>query len=141
MKGHAMANLKWGDEYSIGVNEIDLQHREFIHIVNKIHWAKEQQYPIEVGIRLVRELHKYGEFHFICEENMMFLQQYPGLNTQIVEHRSLIAILKGKMDEFSNGKLSYDDFTNFAFKWLLNHVLEEDKKFGVFMKSKSIPKS
>lgn len=132
-----MSPLKWGDEYLIGIMEIDDQHREFVNIINKIVWAEQQKYPKEIGARLIFELLKYAEFHFVCEENLMCLQNYGGYNSQIVEHKKLLAIMETKMKEFQLGKVDYDAVAKFSFMWLISHTVEEDKKFGDFMKAKT----
>ena len=133
-----MKSLKWGAEYNIGIKEIDSQHEEFVNIINKLCWAEEHSFPIEIGVRLVYELIKYAEFHFTCEENMMFLYKYGRLSSQIEEHKKLLGIMQMKMNEFKNGSIGYDAVSKFAFMWLISHTVEEDKKFGDFMKSKVV---
>jgi hemerythrin len=125
-----MKTLQWGSEYFIGVPEIDDQHKEFVNIINKINWAEEKAYPREIGARLIYELMKYAEFHFACEENLMYLHKYPGLDTQMNEHKKLLGVIKMKIGDFQSGKADYDSVTKFAFMWLISHTTEEDRKFG-----------
>jgi hemerythrin-like metal-binding protein len=127
-----MNKLKWGNEYSIGIREIDDQHREFITIINKLIWAEDNHYPIELGARFIHELVKYAEFHFVCEENMMYLHAYEGLPAQVAEHGKLIRIMQMKYNEFRAGASSYESVCKFAFMWLISHTTEEDKRFGEF---------
>jgi len=131
-----MNPLTWGEEYNIGLVEIDEQHREFVNIINKIIRAETEKCPIEFGARLIFELLKYAEFHFVCEENLMYRNNYPGYNGQITEHRKLLAIMDTKMREFQSKVADYDSIAKFSFMWLISHTVEEDKKFGAFMQIK-----
>ena len=124
--------ISWGIEYLINIPEIDDQHKEFVNIINKLYWADEQKYPRDIGTRIVYELLKYAEFHFVCEENTMMIYRYNGLTHQMDEHKRLLNVMKVKMNEFSAGKSDYDSIAKYAFMWLISHTVEEDKKFGIY---------
>jgi hemerythrin-like metal-binding protein len=128
-----MGSIAWNDAYLIGVPEIDTQHRQFCAIVNKLTWAQDKRYPRDVAYRLAFELLKYAEFHFVCEENLMLLYGYPGLDGQAREHKKLLEILTLKLHGLHRGDHDLETINKFAFMWFISHTSVEDKAFGEFM--------
>lgn len=133
-----MPDIRWDPSYSVGVEEIDLQHQAFIKIINKLQWAHGHGYPGELCVRLVRELRAYAVFHFMSEENLMLLHRYPALPHQEKEHRKLLEILDQKVQGVERGQEDLDGTSRFLFMWLISHTTEEDVKLGRYLSGRSL---
>jgi hemerythrin len=46
-----MSQIEWNDAYSVGVEEIDRQHKEFIRIINRLQWLMDNRYCREFLVR------------------------------------------------------------------------------------------
>ncbi|MDE5697030.1 MAG: bacteriohemerythrin [Lachnospiraceae bacterium] len=123
----------WKEEYRIGVDMIDEQHRQlFIKIENLLDiakggsWQKNRQECMEIIDFLV----KYTIIHFETEEKLQREKGYISYDEHVKIHR-----------EFTNTVLVYKDLlsNNFSSKtlksfigtllaWLVNHVCVCDKK-------------
>ena len=51
-----MKDLSWKDDYSVGVFEIDAEHKIFLKTIKKIHNAFENQLNEEIQKSLLEEL-------------------------------------------------------------------------------------
>jgi hemerythrin len=123
--------LPWSDDYLLGIKTIDEDHRNLFEIVNRLHDAfHKRQGPqtIKITFSLLTE---YVAEHFAREEQLMHQIGYPGIE----EHRMLHA---GFIQAFFSTKQSYivapkafdfDSFLEFLRKWLVHHVLVEDRKY------------
>ena len=86
---------------------------------------------------MINEIVEYIQDHFKNEEALMQNEQYPELDEHKIEHRTLIeevAVFKERLlNNFFDGR---QDFYRFLREWLLNHILESDKKFGAYVSAK-----
>ena len=65
-----MSLIKWNDAYSIGFDEIDLQHRQLIKIINNLDHALECGQPDKltwIKHETLDALTDYTVFHFSFE--------------------------------------------------------------------------
>lgn len=122
--------ILWKQDYTIGVEEIDVQHHYFSILVNRLMDDLAQIKDDYYRARLLEELSRYASFHFISEENIMLRCSYPGLKDHQELHRHLINELNEKINYFTLSKLSSDAVLTFLIDWFVNHTLEIDKKFG-----------
>ena len=68
-----MEKVEWKNDYCIGVEEIDVQHRKLLSIVNEFYdvaVGHPADYPIKVG-RCLKKLTDYTHYHFEAEEMLM----------------------------------------------------------------------
>ncbi|MHB8124933.1 MAG: bacteriohemerythrin [Desulfitobacteriaceae bacterium] len=124
--------LQWKEEYSIGVELIDEQHKHLFKIGNKIYdllenYFYKDKYDKIVGI--INELSEYTRYHFKTEEDYMLQIKYPQYFKQKVEHDDFIQ----KIEEIDLGDLDENqdkyirDILTFVFNWILEHILKKDK--------------
>jgi hemerythrin len=80
--------LRWSEALSIGVPEIDAQHRELFRRVEGLLAAMRANDP---GVlRLVNYLAGHVEVHFRAEEDLMSRLGYPGVAEHVAEHRAFL---------------------------------------------------
>ncbi|WP_088226913.1 hemerythrin family protein [Desulfosporosinus sp. FKB] len=127
--------LEWKEEYSIGVEQIDEQHRHLFEIGNKIYDLLENYLYVDKYDRIVaiiRELKDYTKYHFQAEEDYMIELKYPRYFSQKVEHDDFIK----KIEEIDLESLDRDQdkhirgILTFVFDWVLEHILKKDMLIG-----------
>ena len=62
--------LYWVSEFEVGNEWVDLQHRYFLDLINRIGKSFKKTNDDDYRRKLIIELHKYAEFHFASEENI-----------------------------------------------------------------------
>ncbi len=127
-------HIGWKKEFELGVEEIDLQHRYFLDLVNRL------IDELDSGDRgyqqkLIQELNAYVKFHFISEENMMFAAAYPGMEEHRQLHFELVQDLNTRQAYFIDGHITAKEITDFLCSWFMHHTLAEDMKFGSYLEA------
>jgi hemerythrin len=123
------AELHWKAAYDTGVEEIDLQHRYFLALINRLRIELDGCDDATYRRRLLDELARYAAFHFISEENLMLKFGYPGYEQQRRLHLELIDQLSWRMQSPSHG-----DLFDFLIGWFVHHTVEEDHGIGEFVR-------
>ncbi|KOR31284.1 hemerythrin [Achromatium sp. WMS2] len=126
-----MANLvTWTQDISVGIQEIDEQHKVLINLLNSINEAVEQRRSLEVAKEILGKLIDYSRIHFSVEESLMRVLNYPGYDEHKELHQDLmdnIIALSQKLDE---GKLAVGvELQYFLKNWLVKHIMETDKQY------------
>jgi hemerythrin len=125
-----MHQIEWKDDYLTGIEEIDRQHKDFVKLINRLGIVQEYGNKKAVAVRLLSELGKYAEYHFVSEENIMFLTKYPALERQQQAHAALLDEYSKRTQNFLNDKGTIEDVIRFLEGWFVRHTVEEDKKIG-----------
>mgnify|MGYP000123093392 CR=1 FL=1 len=127
--------IAWDDNYLIGVERIDFEHRIFLDLINNFNQSRLKNENIGVLSGILQEIALYAKFHFKSEENMMQRIHYPDLTEHQNHHRELIDLFSTKMVGIETKMFSAKDVEKFLVDWFVNHVTHEDKKIGAFIKS------
>lgn len=123
--------MPWSDDYLLGIQAIDDDHRNLFNTANHLYRAVKKRQGHQTIKATFDMLTKYVQEHFAREEELMEQIDFPGL----AEHRQLHA---GFTQAFFSTKQSYnvapkrfdfDGFLEFLRKWMVHHVLVEDRKF------------
>src|SRR6476661_9169262 len=91
MEPHNADVFTWQARYSVGVPEIDAQHKKLIELINELFKAMRVGGGDHIMAKLFDSLLKYTQQHFAFEENLMRKGRYSGLEAHIEEHRKLIS--------------------------------------------------
>lgn len=126
-------NIVWDESFSTGIEEIDSQHKDFIKIIQRLEILRRQDSSQEFVRRVLLELLKYTEYHFVSEENMMIVIGYPWLLVQQREHTRLLRTLNYKIDALQESLETLDDTIHFLTQWTIHHIKKEDGKIGDFV--------
>lgn len=124
--------LVWKDEYAIGVDIIDAQHKHLFEIGNSAYQLLRDDFCIDKYdgvIQVIEDLREYTKFHFKTEEEYMLKIKYNKYFSQKVEHDDFIQ----KIEEINFNDIDEDpkkyleDILTFIFNWTLEHILHKDK--------------
>jgi hemerythrin len=133
-----MNYVSWRQEYSVGVDEIDYQHKDLLNLVNYAmnHCTgnKEEERKFFDGI--IENVIKHLKDHFSTEEKIMEKTNYPKYNEHKDEHDKTIDFLIKNTEEIKQGKIELNLFeiTEYVKNWILGHVPEHDKEASVYFK-------
>ena len=130
-----MALLSWSDQYLIGNDIIDTEHKELFRLINDFHthWVDAQDRR-DIA-RVLNQLIAYAQMHFQHEENIMEAAGYPNLLQHQHTHEALIDSSFQLHQSYSEGNLHLEINTmKFVRNWLIEHILKSDYLFRDFLK-------
>ena len=126
-------DFEWYDEYSIGVDEVDVQHKRFLNLIKRTYELAGQTIENKEVFNLLDELMRYAQFHFGSEELLMQTYSYPKYGEQRDEHVRLTKELAGKMEEIGSNKGELNNLLLFLVNWFFDHDSHFDKEFGAYV--------
>lgn len=130
--------IEWTDDLSVGVPEMDEQHKQLIALLDEFYSAIEQG-EREEGIRnLFEGVDRYTLFHFSAEE--AFLEQigYPELASHRQTHEMFRREYLAAMERHEAGdRKAVRDLVAFLFSWLYTHINKTDKRYGLFVRQRA----
>ena len=130
--------LPWSDRLSVGIKEVDDDHKQLISLVNRLHRTMKDGGDATALGAILTEAAEYTQVHFSREEAMMRRYDYPGLADQQEEHRRMVHQLSALATQFSNGDFPVAmDIMAFAKVWLTKHILGTDMKLKPFFAQKN----
>jgi hemerythrin len=118
----------WTDELSVGVNEMDDQHKVLIDKINKLVVDLNDDSPNAYSD--FQELAGYVVKHFEDEEAFTDKCAYPGLDTHKVIHKQLLEKVGSFDSSIKDGSVDKFALMNFLKMWLCSHIMGIDMKYG-----------
>lgn len=133
-----MALLSWSDDYLIGNDTIDGEHRELFRLINDFHsrWSERQERR-DIA-QVLNQLVQYAEQHFQDEEAIMAAAGYPGLGDHQEVHERLFETIFRLHQEYAENNLRLvQDTMKFMRNWLVEHIVNNDYDFRDFLARKA----
>lgn len=127
--------LRWNSTLAVGVPEIDAQHQELFHRVERLLDAMIAHDASEAG-RLLAFLEEYVEIHFRAEEELMRLRRYPSLAAHKAEHDLFVTGFEELKRTYAAQGATPDLVLRLERQvcvWLRNHVCVTDVALGRFL--------
>ena len=134
-----MAIMIWNETYSVGVRELDDQHKSLIHMINEMHYAMNNDKGQEAISSIVAQMFDYMELHFTTEEGYMQQCGYLGLQAHQKQHQEFRAKAKDLRERVDAGEfvLSFE-IVQFLSDWLQNHIMVTDMKYTSLFAEKGL---
>lgn len=121
--------MEWKDEYSVGILEIDNQHKLLLRSFAVI----EESIKLDQGWSnthyAIEELIQLAHMHFSFEEAMMRMYDYPGVYAHIKEHQYFFETLDN-IERLSLGKHVGVEMVQFLNSWLTKHIMGSDRGYA-----------
>ena len=124
--------FEWKEEYIIGIDKIDEQHKKLFEIAGRAYSLLKNDFYVDKYDKVVAilgELKDYTIFHFQYEEEYMLKIGYKKFFSQKVEHDQFIEKIKSvnldKIDEDQDAYIM--EIIKFITDWLVEHILKKDK--------------
>ena len=131
-----MTYVEWNNNLSIGITNIDNQHKRLFEILNELHDANNSPDRETVAAACLRNMVSYAEEHFRDEEEYMEFINYPEIECQRKEHKIFI----DKISDYERAQtlMSYtpfQDMLDFLKDWIVNHLQGKDQEIGAFLRN------
>ncbi len=129
-----MALIEWREEFSIGVPEVDHEHRELIALINQAHadlaeTSSAETISTDLAAELLGEIHARIAAHFALEEKVMGQAGYPRLAPHKAAHEILLDEIRELMDTCETGQaLDAEAFGARLADWFGEHFRTEDAR-------------
>ena len=134
-------HVEWSPELSVGVEEIDNQHKLLIENINNFFDAMEKGEDLRELIRLFHFLADYAKSHFFLEESYMVKYYLTGHiyhdeKVHKAEHKAFARDFSAFQEELESAnvnQLVIPEFKNWITNWLHMHLLKIDKGLGTYL--------
>ncbi|MEW6426531.1 MAG: bacteriohemerythrin [Thermodesulfobacteriota bacterium] len=134
-----MGLMTWKADYSVGIAEIDQQHKKLIDMINTLNDAMSKGKAKDVLSALLTDLVSYTKTHFAREEKLMGEHGYPDFADHKDKHAKMAAKVLALQEEVQRGKAMISmEVMKFLEQWLDKHILGTDKKYGPYLNSKGV---
>ncbi len=127
--------LKWKENLSIGVADIDDQHMEIFRRINSLLSAMKDGRGENELAKVTAFLEEYVETHFAAEEELMNKIDYPDTELHVAMHNTFKEEMHDIIDEIkTNGvnKALVIKTNSRLGLWWIDHINKVDKKIGVY---------
>ena len=131
-----MNYVDWKPEYSVGVLVFDEHHQHLLSLLNKLYEYRNAETEIKETLlhQVLEQLEAYAVYHFSEEEKAM-TREYEEFDKHKKEHAFFIGTVKQLAAELEKGKKTISLHTfKFLNDWLVAHILETDRKLGLFLR-------
>lgn len=129
-----MKDIVWSKILSVGVEEIDEDHRKLVNIFNVLnHAVMDGESPAYLAA-VLEELINCTVWHFSHEERLMLKHGYPDMAAHKSAHQELIRSARELQQGLASAdKAVADDQIQFLDRWLTSHILTADLRLGEFL--------
>lgn len=129
-----MSCIEWDEEFELGISQLDEHHRRLIDILNSTYDCYQNDNHEEALVNILEELLNYTQYHFSAEEQLMQDSNYPARREHTMEHDMFTRQIAQFQQDLVDGKgLLAMEMIQFLGTWLLHHIIDVDKKFGIYL--------
>jgi hemerythrin len=132
--------IEWDTSLSVGVDELDQQHRHFMQVLNYLHdrLLRAPGHELLEARRLTIEgLQEYVDEHFAAEERYMHHIGYPDLPRHRRLHEEFTARVRGFRSAMEGaGQLLSSELMKELLTWFHQHLTTEDRKYRQYAASR-----
>ncbi len=132
--------LVWKEEYSVGIEALDMDHKKLLNLINQFQTAVLYRTGREFEQEAFDALVDYTRTHFSREEALMEEHGYPDFEAHQAQHRKMIAQVEACMAQYTNEgrQVPLERAVEFLQDWLINHINGTDQEYSGFLKSKGV---
>ena len=131
-----MPLLQWKEKHSVGIAEIDAQHKQLFAMMNELNEAMATEKAKDVLEAILERLVNYTATHFITEERLMKEHGFVGHGSHHLIHEQLAAKVREFQADYRQGRVAMSiDVMHFLMEWLDQHILGTDMEYRDFLNS------
>lgn len=129
--------VEWKDEYSVGVETLDADHKKLLGLINSLQTAVHYQTGDEFEKEALDKVIDYTKYHFAREEQMLIDANYEDFEAHKKEHQQMISKVDTLVAEYNlQGHEVLEDLTLFLKNWLIAHINGTDQAYSPLLKDK-----
>lgn len=131
--------LTWSDALSVGIPEIDAEHKRFIALINALNESIAERMSLSEVRRRMQDILIDAAAHFEHEEIMFREWGYPDAARHAREHAAAIKILNDIMHRIEHSEVDYEwvEAGVHVKELLVSHLLNEDMKYRDYWLTKN----
>jgi len=129
--------LDWNEYYSLGNEQVDNQHRELFNLVNNLIRSCDDGTDTAKLKETLLFLVNYAVLHFDDEEALQIKYNYPEYERHKKLHdefKVVVIELVQRFNEIGSSVELSKDVKKIVIKWLVKHIMDEDKKIGNYLR-------
>lgn len=131
-----MGTIGWNAAMSVGVKEIDEQHKIWFRRLDDMVAAIQRMEGPDRIAETLDFLVTYTAEHFAAEEALMAARAYPEAAEHLRQHAELRTTLAKMIEDFEEDGANHllaADIGTFLGNWLVRHIGTTDRKLGAFL--------
>ncbi len=122
-----MTLIHWRDEFSLGVESVDVEHREMIELINSLDTSMQQGASQDAVVDTLGEIYARIAAHFALEEKIMRAANYEQLPAHKMDHERLLDRLLDVIDSVDEeGRYERDALSDYLNSWFSVHFRVHD---------------
>lgn len=134
-----MEKIIWGENFSVGVRDLDGQHKQIVMLVNTLIEMSDTKVDSEIISDTLTKMTQYAIDHFQKEEQYMLDYGYPEYSSQRKQHQEF----KKKTVDFCMETMAHKvtvptEIFSYLKLWWTNHILQEDMKYKKFFNDRGL---
>lgn len=133
-----MAIVEWDESLSVGVGEIDAQHKGLLCLINELHEAMKEGRSREMLGQVVARLKDYARTHFSTEEKYLRQTAFPGCEEHRIQHDRFIEQVLDFELEMAEGRATPLEVVRFLLDWYVRHVKGLDRQYAGHLQSHGV---
>ena len=124
-----MSLIDWRDEFSIGVDAIDHEHREMIALINDLDAAMQERASHDAVVATLGDIYARIAAHFALEEKIMRDAAYTAYSAHKQDHELLLDSLLNVIDAVdADGHYDRDALSHILDTWFSEHFRTHDAR-------------
>jgi hemerythrin len=127
--------IRWSDDFLIGIEELDFEHRRLIDDINRLHRELRTETDPERIADTLGHIHARMQSHFALEEHVMAAHKYPHLAEHKAEHERLLDDYTDFMTRFGDGRDTREHaaMEDVLRRWIVEHIVTNDRKMSLMV--------
>ena len=129
-----MTLIKWRNEFKIGIDEVDFEHRELIDLINESFNEASRKDSNMAVMYFLGEIYEKISAHFALEERHMKVLNYDEYEDHKQDHERLLDDVLNIMDENRDtSNLNKKEFGERLNEWFAQHFKTKDARLHNFL--------
>ncbi|MCP4571655.1 MAG: hemerythrin family protein [bacterium] len=125
-----MPLIEWKEEFSVGNEELDRQHRKWLEFIERLHQVDDADCHDRIVHDILDEMEIYSRYHFWSEERMLEQAGYEDLENHRREHDAMKGRIAAQMNAFrSDTDFDHSRVAEMLWHWLIEHILQSDHRY------------
>lgn len=129
-----MAQIEWGTNMFIGVEDIDAQHEKLTKLINDLYYAYMEGKERDVLSPIINELHDYAHYHFDTEAAYMkrLGDSYGFSEGHLAKHSEFFSTVIDFLLQYVSGKDEEitPELLDYLTDWWRGHIMGIDQGLG-----------
>ncbi len=131
--------VEWKDEYSVGIDSIDQQHKKLLNLINQLQTAVDYSTGEQFEQEALDALVDYTKTHFSYEEGLMRDNDYPDFEPHKAMHDKMIKKVEEVLADYQQDHdTAMSNAVEFLKGWLINHINGTDKEYSSYLIGKGV---